>query len=430
MGAYEGPTNFLNVGAAPSLMLNFAREKSLEDQISGKDLITFTRSSAGTYVGADGLIKTAAADEPRFDHDPATGESLGLLIEEVRINYFDYSESSTWEDYNANRTILEESALGILSPTGSTPLVIRPTDTGFTNNLVNDRYEPYPSSGGDMIFSVFVKKIDGSQYEEIRLHASAVFANTFTASLIFNLTTLTTRGSIGTASNAGIFDYGNGWYRICMKFTCPASTEGPIQRMEIIDDIVPQGTAQSNGILVFGMQLELGSFPTSYIPTSGSAVTRQPDNAQITGTNFTDFYNATEGTIFAAFNNMQNSNDTLWAIGEVSATIRRIVYQKNSIIIRTDSGVGATYLNHILSDNNKSSVAYVATEKKVYESLNGSSAVSSATHSESWITASGFQIGNQQFITTQPANTRIKQLIYYPARISDIKLQQMTKVFS
>ena len=99
MGAYEGPTNFLNVGAAPSLMLNFAREKSLEDQISGKDLITFTRSSVGTYVGADGLIKTAAADEPRFDHD-ANGNCLGLLIEEQRTNLITQSTGSNHSGIN------------------------------------------------------------------------------------------------------------------------------------------------------------------------------------------------------------------------------------------------------------------------------------------------------------------------------------------
>ena len=49
-----------------------------------------------------------------------------------------------------------------------------------------------------------------------------------------------------------------------------------------------------------GAQLEVGSFATSYIPTSGpntgSTVTRAADIASITGTNFTDFYNQTEGT--------------------------------------------------------------------------------------------------------------------------------------
>jgi hypothetical protein len=43
-------------------------------------------------VGADGLIKLAGVNEPRFDHDPSTGESLGLLVEESRSNLVTYSE--------------------------------------------------------------------------------------------------------------------------------------------------------------------------------------------------------------------------------------------------------------------------------------------------------------------------------------------------
>jgi hypothetical protein len=59
----------------PTLDLNFARVKELYP------IITFTRASGGSYVGADGLIKLAGVNEPRFDHDPYTGESLGFLVE-------------------------------------------------------------------------------------------------------------------------------------------------------------------------------------------------------------------------------------------------------------------------------------------------------------------------------------------------------------
>ena len=74
------------------LDLNFAGNKSLIDAVSGNNLITFTRASTATYVGNDGLIKTAAVDEARFNHDFTTGESLGLLIEESRTNILLKSE--------------------------------------------------------------------------------------------------------------------------------------------------------------------------------------------------------------------------------------------------------------------------------------------------------------------------------------------------
>lgn len=84
-------------GGIPSLDLNFAKNKSLIDSVSGNNLVTFTRASTATYVGEDGLIKTAAVNEPRFDHNPTTGESLGLLVEEQRTNLLNQSQSfSSW----------------------------------------------------------------------------------------------------------------------------------------------------------------------------------------------------------------------------------------------------------------------------------------------------------------------------------------------
>jgi hypothetical protein len=77
----------------PSLDLRFAETKSLNDFISSTNLITFTRASNATFVDSNGLIQTATTDVPRFDHNPATGESLGLLVEEQRVNLLLNSET-------------------------------------------------------------------------------------------------------------------------------------------------------------------------------------------------------------------------------------------------------------------------------------------------------------------------------------------------
>jgi len=49
-------------GVRPSLDLPFADEKSLVDATTGSNLVDFTRASSGTYVGSDGLIKTATTN--------------------------------------------------------------------------------------------------------------------------------------------------------------------------------------------------------------------------------------------------------------------------------------------------------------------------------------------------------------------------------
>jgi hypothetical protein len=70
----------------PFLDLRLADNKSLVDAVTGASLVTFTRASDGTVTDSAGVLQTAATDVPRFDHNPTTGESLGLLVEEQRSN--------------------------------------------------------------------------------------------------------------------------------------------------------------------------------------------------------------------------------------------------------------------------------------------------------------------------------------------------------
>ena len=63
-----------------------------------QNLITFTRSTTGTYLGSDGLLKSAAINEARIEYD-ASGNCLGLLVEEARTNLMTQSniESAYWD---------------------------------------------------------------------------------------------------------------------------------------------------------------------------------------------------------------------------------------------------------------------------------------------------------------------------------------------
>jgi hypothetical protein len=55
-------------------------------------------------------------------------------------------------------------------------------------------------------------------------------------------------------------------------------------------------SANGSSIYVWGAQAEVGAFATSYIATTAAAATRLADVASITGTNFSSWYNQTEGT--------------------------------------------------------------------------------------------------------------------------------------
>ena len=110
----------------PTLDLNFAATKVLDDRI------TFTRDSLGTYTDDMGIVKYASNNTPRFDHDPTTGESLGLLIEESRTNQFPYSsefDNGAWNTSNSNAT-----ANQITAPDGTTSADKITADATATEN--------------------------------------------------------------------------------------------------------------------------------------------------------------------------------------------------------------------------------------------------------------------------------------------------------
>ena len=121
----------------------------------------------------------------------------------------------------------------------------------------------------------------------------------FSASSYQVIFALTGDGSIISENNGEgkILKYPNGWYKCIFTIN---DTIGETAEWQIgnwsFDNV--DGT---NGFYIWGMQVEAGSFPTSYIPTSGSELTRSDDVAQITGDNFSSWYNQSEGTIYAKF---------------------------------------------------------------------------------------------------------------------------------
>lgn len=86
----------------PSLLLDFVNQQYVAGRIEDRpaayrfsDLITFTRASGGGRFNAQGQYEWLAADQPRIDYDPVTGECLGLLIEEQRTQLNTVSASPT-----------------------------------------------------------------------------------------------------------------------------------------------------------------------------------------------------------------------------------------------------------------------------------------------------------------------------------------------
>jgi hypothetical protein len=118
MSAEVGRNKYEEVKEIPVLDLVFtSSKKSLTDRVNDNDL-QFARNTIGTYVGADGLIKTAAAGEPRYTYDPLTGEELGLLVEESRKNSI--LNSGNWSSFATIKQNTATNATTTTAPDGVT----------------------------------------------------------------------------------------------------------------------------------------------------------------------------------------------------------------------------------------------------------------------------------------------------------------------
>ena len=275
-------TDFPNV--RPSLDLRFALTKKLDPRI------TFTRGSTGTYFGSDGLMRTAGVNEPRFDFDPITGQSLGLMIEESRINQMVRSDIEGTVGAQPTGMFLAGPINGQTAVV-STDVSLGPNGQSckHTRGAYSDNNIGYMDSGGitagqTYVFSAYVY-IPSSQ------------AKNFVGKSLQWAMESANSSSTYASADVKIVDR---WQRVFG--TCVPTGVNAIWVLR---------TDANVGSFFYTdcWQLELGSLPTSYMPASGgSQFTRSADNADMTGTNFSSWYNQSEGTIVISTDKLYSGN--------------------------------------------------------------------------------------------------------------------------
>ena len=276
---------------------------------SGAGDLSFTRSTTGTRVNESGVIETVAINVPRIDYTNGCGQ---LLMEPQRTNLALNSENFSYSDWVNQES--GDSSNVTSAPDGNN------TADKIIDNTSSSRHTVYQAFNGDYTtgysYSVFAKK------EEMEYVSLAILTTGLTShySAIFDLEngTITDSDSSGSSSmQSSMTSIGSdGWY-LCRIFGVLQTSGSGVFYVQnslsnrsnyaggSMDSIYPSFAGSgSDGVYFWGAQLELGSYPTSYIPTSGTSVTRTADASSTSG--LSSLINSVEGVFMVEMQALAN----------------------------------------------------------------------------------------------------------------------------
>jgi hypothetical protein len=296
------------------------------------DLIIWGAQLETGDIATDYIATTTAAVSvgpvsglPRLDY--LNSSCPRLLLEPQRTNIALFSEQFDNADYVKSNTTVTANAT--TSPDGyaNADKLIPTATSGFHSvdilpSVIVTTYT----------LSVFAK---AGEYSKIALLTNNRGSNMARGFDLTNGTTFANDFGYSEPTSFAITNYGNGWYRC--SITYPKTSTGTSGNgIAVVNDAGATTFAGNgtDGLFVYGFQMELAaSYPSSYIPTLSTSVTRVADSASKTG--IASLIGQTEGTIYAEFT----------AFG--GFTTSRVVINLNSG--GTVDFVAAFYLNEIFN---------------------------------------------------------------------------------
>jgi hypothetical protein len=195
--------------------------------------------------------------------------------------------------------------------------------------------------------------------------------------------------------------------------------------------IVRNTSGDNVDVLIWGAQLEVGSFPTSYIPTVAATVTRAADVASITGSNFSSWYRQDEGTVFVNGITPPNRADfpSLNTLHDGTSNNRLLQY------VFTSGYFSAARVGSVPQGDNTAAVT--PTDGSAYKiasafAVNNSvTAVNGVTGSVDTLclmpTALNTLAIGAEWNNANIVNSTIRRLTYWPTRLGNEVLQRITQ---
>jgi hypothetical protein len=385
---------------------NFGLEVPSIAAIGDEVLIWGFQAEVGD-IATDYIATTSAAVSvgpvsglPRLDYLGSTCPRL--LLEPQRSNLVTYSEQFD----NAAWTKLDTAATAnaAISPDGYT------NADKIVPNTTNARHILYQANTTSVVhtLSVFAKAA-GQNFLTMRLDDDTPEVNVY-----FNLST----GTIGSTQGGSptMTSYGNGWYRCTVTYT-PSGTETIYAALGSANQNGVQAYAGNNtdGILLYGAQLEAGAYATSYIPTLGASVTRVADS----GLDFSAVVNNTSFTfLFEGSYSFADSN--FFDLRVLTAGGNYLGYYNGFVAIYNVGSGTQTFGSGLSANaNHKVLFKYDGANAKFYRDgtlLNSVAATGVGTFVD------GFVHNNDQ------EGLKVQQLLYFPTALTDAQCVELTTI--
>jgi hypothetical protein len=383
---------------------------------SGAGDMTVVRATTATRVNSAGLIESMANNVPRLDYLNASCPSL--LVEPQRTNLALYS--SSFDNASWNKTNTTVTANTTTSPDGSTN-----ADTLF-----------FTASGGFHLLEQSLSLTSGTSYTQtyfvkdngqnfVQIYASGVMGTTDYVN--FNLTNSSISDYLGITGD--IINYGNGWYRISATKTASSTGSGSLAISGIptaTSGRRPSYTGSGQSIYIWGAQLELGSYPTSYIPTQAATVTRNADSISKTG--ISSLINSPEGVLYFEGSSIANDGvgKAITLLANTSNFIKLLYSTTSNRIDFVCISAGSVSCNivKVITDttaNNKIALKWKNNNFALWvNGVNEGSDISGNAPLSLSILSFTNEGGGQLFAG------KMKNLIVFPSALSDTELAQLT----
>lgn len=379
--------------------------------------VTITRAAnTATCTTASNAVEIVAQNLPRFDY--LNGVCVGLLIEETRSNFllnsvFDGAVAGTpgtpptnWTNLTSTGTISSVSP-GIYALGNAIRITTSSTRRSF--------YKAYSlSANTTYAYSIKITVNSTPNVNFPRIQDCMNLINGPAGSTVTYL--------LNNAAATGTTVLPNGQTSTVVAIIAVAATAGTV---EVRWGLGVNSTVDGD-VTIQMPQLEAGAFPTSYIPTTTTSLTRNADAVSMTGTNFSSWYSSSSAALAAVvIPNIATGTRPIWQLDDTTANeiiaLRGNVANPELYIV--DNGTPQAQLDAgTITANTQYGLCAAFTANSCAASQNGAAPVTTATATMPTVTQARIGSDGSNFL-----NGVVRTLRYWPQRILNAETQAFSK---